>query len=42
MWRLSGYGLIVCRIPLTLVFCFPGLGCIAVGALLVIAGKSGR
>ncbi len=39
MVRVLGYLLIVAGIPLTLLFCFPGLGCMAVGALLVLAGK---
>lgn len=39
MVRVLGYLMIVAGIPLALLLCFPGLGCMAVGALLVLAGK---
>lgn len=39
MLKLMGILFILAGIPLTLLTCFPGLGCIAVGALLVMAGR---
>ncbi|MFH1417283.1 MAG: hypothetical protein ABII12_03235 [Planctomycetota bacterium] len=39
MLRLMGYLFVVAGLPLTLLFCFPGLGCMAVGCLLILAGK---
>ena len=40
MLKFLGVMLIIAGIPLTLLFCFPGLACMAVGALLIIAGKN--
>lgn len=39
MLRLAGYLLILAGFPLLLFACFPRLACMAVGALLVLAGK---
>lgn len=39
MLRVFGYLMIVAGIPLTFFLCFPGLACMAVGALLVMAGR---
>ena len=39
MLRITGYFLILAGIPLTLLFCFPGVICMGLGALFVIAGK---
>lgn len=39
MVRAIGILMVIAGIPLTLLFCFPGLGCMGVGALLMIAGK---
>ncbi len=39
MLRLLGYLFVLAGLPLTLFLCFPGLGCMAVGCLLIIAGK---
>ena len=39
MLRLLGYLFVIAGIPLTLLFCLPGLACMAVGCLLVIAGR---
>ena len=39
MLKFLGALFILAGIPLTLLFCFPGLACIAVGALLIMAGR---
>lgn len=39
MLRVVGWLLILGGIPMTLLFCFPGLGMMGVGALFLIAGK---
>ena len=40
--RLMGYLFILVGLPLTLFFCFAGLACVAVGAVLVMAGQPRR
>ncbi len=39
MLKLLGYIFIVAGLPLTFLFCFPGLASIAVGCLLVLIGR---